>query len=63
MRIPRSYIENYSRALNVISERARASLVDALSQIDYTADVASVREAVIAVMQPACGTRKQPRAP
>lgn len=55
MRIPRSYIENYSRALNVISERARASLVDALSQIDYTADVASVREAVIAAMQPACG--------
>jgi hypothetical protein len=29
--------------------------VDALSQIDYTADVASIREAVIAIMQPACG--------
>ena len=55
MQIPRSYIENYSKALNVVSERARAALVDALSQIDYTADVATVREAVIAVMQPACG--------
>ena len=55
MRIPRSYIENYSKALNVVSERARAQLVDALSQIDYSADVASIREAVIAIMQPACG--------
>ena len=55
MRIPRSYIENYSKALNVVSERARAQLVDALSRIDYSADVASIRQAVIAIMQPACG--------
>lgn len=55
MQIPRSYIESYSRALNVVSERARAALEDALSQIDYTADVASIRETVIAIMQPACG--------
>lgn len=55
MRIPRSYIENYSKALNVVSERARAQLVDALSRIDYGADVADIRNAVIAIMQPACG--------
>jgi len=55
MQIPRSYLENYSKALNVVSERARALLVDALSQIDYSADVATIREAVIAIMQPACG--------
>lgn len=55
MQIPRSYVENYSRALNVVSERARAQLVDALLRIDYTADVASIRNAVIAIMQPACG--------
>ena len=55
MQIPRSYVENYSKALNVVSEKARAALVDALSQIDYTADVADVRNAVIAIMQPACG--------
>ena len=55
MQIPRSYVENYSRALNVVSERARAALVDALSQIDYTADIADIRNAVIAIMQPACG--------
>ena len=55
MQIPRSYVENYSKALNVVSERARTALVDALSQIDYSADVASIREAVIAIMQPACG--------
>ena len=55
MQIPRSYVENYSRALNVVSERARAALVDALSQLDYTADIADIRNAVIAIMQPACG--------
>lgn len=55
MRIPRSYIENYSKALNVVSERARAQLVDALSRIDYSADVADIRNAVIAIIQPACG--------
>lgn len=55
MQIPRSYIENYSNALNVVSAQAKAALVDALSAIDYTADVAAIREAVIAVMQPACG--------
>lgn len=52
---PRSYIENYSRALNAVSERARAQLADALSHIDYSQDVATVREAAIAIMQPACG--------
>lgn len=55
MEIPRSYIENYSKTLNVVSEKARETLVEALSMIDYTADVADVRNAVIAVMQPACG--------
>lgn len=55
MQIPRSYLESYSKALNVVSDRARASLVNALAAIDYTADVATVRNAVIAVMQPACG--------
>lgn len=55
MQIPRSYVENYSKALNVVSDKARTALVDALSQIDYSADVATIREAVIAIMQPACG--------
>ena len=55
MKIPRSYIENYSAALNTVSERSREALIDALSTIDYTADIADVRNAVIAVMQPACG--------
>jgi len=55
MQIPRSYIEDYSKALNVVSEQARERLIEALSQIDYTADVADIREAVIAIMQRACG--------
>lgn len=59
MQIPRSYIDNYSKALNVVSEQARVKLVDALSKIDYTADIADIRNAVIAIMQPACGASTQ----
>lgn len=55
MQIPRSYIENYSKSLNIVSDTAKKKLVDALSKIDYTADVADIRNAVIAVMQSACG--------
>lgn len=55
MQIPRKYIEDYSNAINVVSEQARRKLAQALNQIDYTQDVATVRNAVIAVMQPACG--------
>ena len=55
MQIPRSYIESYSRALNQISSRARESLSNALMQIDYTQDIADIRNEVIAVMQTACG--------
>lgn len=54
MQIPRKYIEDYSKALNVVSEQARQKLANALAQIDYTADVTTIREAVIAIMQPAC---------
>ena len=55
MEIPRSYLENYSKSLNTVSELLRKKLVDALQMVDYTAPVAEVREAVIAVMEPACG--------
>lgn len=55
MEIPRSYLENYSKSLNTVSELSRKKLVDALQMVDYTAPVADVREAVIAIMEPACG--------
>ena len=55
MRIPRSYVEQYSRGLNRVSEQGRAALADALSAIDLTGDVAEVRERVVAVMQVHCG--------
>lgn len=55
MQIPRSYVEGYSRVLNLASEQARGSLASALAQVDYTAPVADVREAVVAIMQQACG--------
>lgn len=55
MQIPRSYIENYSNSLNQISATARESLSKALMQLNYDADIADIRNAVIAVMQTACG--------
>ena len=55
MQIPRSYIENYSNSLNQISATARESLSKALMQLNYDADIAGIRNAVIAVMQTACG--------
>lgn len=55
MQIPRSYLENYSRMLNVVSERARKALAQALPRIDYTQDVADIRNQVIEVMQKATG--------
>lgn len=53
--IPRSYIENYSKTLNLASEKARESLVVALTQLDYSRPVAEIRDAVISIMQVACG--------
>ena len=55
MRIPRKWIKAYSDSLNEISEQARASLEQALSQIDYAQDVAIVREQVVGIMQTCCG--------
>lgn len=53
--IPSSYIENYSRSLNEVNDKAKAALAAALARIDYTRPVDEVREAVNAVMQAACG--------
>lgn len=56
MRIPRSRIDAYSRALNAVTERMRPQLAQLLEeQVDWTADVATVREQVIAIMQAVCG--------
>lgn len=55
MQIPRRYIENYSNSLNQISDTARESLSKALMRLDYDADIADIRNAVIAVMQTFCG--------
>ena len=54
--IPRSYVENFTRGINAISEQARVALEVALEGIDLTADVADVRNQVIAIMQGICGT-------
>lgn len=54
MQIPRSYIDNYSKSLNVISEHARKKLADALAEVDYLEDAETVMAAVTAIMQQAC---------
>lgn len=53
--IPLSYIENYSKALNLASDTAKKALVDALAAVDYSRPVDEIRNAVIAIMQTACG--------
>ena len=55
MLIPRSYVEAYSRSLNDVSDRGRAALEEALAKVDFTQDVASIREQVISIMQACCG--------
>lgn len=55
MRIPRSYVEAYSRSLNAISDRARRELESRLSEIDWSLGVAEVRDRVAAIMEMCCG--------
>lgn len=54
--IPRSYVENFTRGINTISEQARAALDSELEGIDLSGDVADVRRQVVAIMQGICGT-------
>lgn len=55
MQIPRSWILRYSRSIRGISKQARETLADALEQVDWTQDVATIRSQVIAIMQACCG--------
>lgn len=49
--IPRKYIDEYTKALNTMSADVQKRLADDLAKIDFTADVATVREAIIARME------------
>jgi hypothetical protein len=49
--LPRSYLDSYTASLNKISEDARARLADDLAKIDLSADIASVRDAIIERME------------
>lgn len=53
--IPRRYVNNFTKALNAISEDMRRRLADELAAIDMTQDVATVRQQVIDIMQVYCG--------
>jgi len=52
--LSREYVDRFTRSINAISEDARRRLSDALMRIDWTAGVAEVREAVVALMQTYC---------
>ena len=54
MQIPRRYVEDYDAALQELSRRTQDKLRDALSRIDYTADIADIRDAAISAVQQAC---------
>lgn len=53
--IPRVYVDNFTAALNKLSQKTREKLAEALASIDMSQDVATVREQVIDVMQAYCG--------
>ena len=53
--IPRAYVDNFTKALNKLSEDMRKRLADELAAIDLSQDVAAVREQTIAIMQAYCG--------
>jgi len=55
MQIPRRWVQAYSQGLNTLSDRSRAELVARLSEVDFSRDVATVREQVVAIMQACCG--------
>ena len=53
--IPREYVDRFTRAINLVSERSRLELAAALEQVDMTQDVATVRQQVVDIMQAYCG--------
>ncbi len=53
--VPRAYIDNFTAALNRVSVEAQHGVLTALASIDWTQDVAAIREQVIAIMQVWCG--------
>lgn len=52
--IPSSYVDNYSKSLNEISDQAKIALIAALEKLDYTQPVGVIREAATRIMQAAC---------
>ena len=53
--IPREYVDNYVDALASVSDEAKKKLEESLRRIDWTRDVATVRDEIIDVMQVYCG--------
>lgn len=53
--IRREYVDNFTAAINTVSERSRDELAAALAQVDMTQDVATVRDEVLRIMQAFCG--------
>lgn len=50
MNVPRKVIDEYTRTLNALSSDVRRRLADELEKVDYS-DIASARDAVIAIME------------
>lgn len=54
MEVPRSWVNNYTDNLNEVTKAAQDAALKALSRVNYSADPAEVRRAVVAIMDEAC---------
>lgn len=59
MEVPRSYLDNYTDAINSVSERGQEYLRRQLRALDYDRPIEDVRRDLIAIMDACCGGSSQ----
>lgn len=59
MEVPRSYLDNYTKAINEVSARGQDFLKRQLRAIDYDRPIAEMRQDLIGVMDAVCGGSSQ----
>lgn len=57
--VPRSYLDNYTKAINEVSARGQEYLSGQLKSIDYDRPIADVRQDLIGLMDAVCGGSSQ----
>jgi len=59
MEVPRSYLDNYTDAINQVSQRGQEYLRQQLRALDYDRPIADVRRDLIGIMDACCGGASQ----